>query len=324
MLANRACVELPWITRMPGNNWVATDVKTASESGIGSWFSPSHPNRLGYFQLVPALILVSIALLAPLVLLIATSFWTNLGGGEVAPSLTLANYEMLLERPGYARILLRSIGIAASVTFVTVLLAYPLAYFVAFDVRKRKLIWLLLITLPFWTSYLLRVFAWKVILGWNGVINSGLTTIGIIDEPLSFLLYNPFSVVVTLSHAWATFAILPIYLSLEKIDRSLLDAAADLGDGSVARFFRVTLPLSMPGVIAAIVIIFIPTIGDYITPTLVGGPDGLMVANLIQAQFGKANNWPFGAALSVTSIATVAMITLMFVAAIRRLVARIR
>ena len=103
-----------------------------------------------------------------------------------------------------------------------------------------------------------------------------------------------------------------------------MDAAADLGDGSVARFFRVTLPLSMPGVIAAIVIIFIPTIGDYITPTLVGGPDGLMVANLIQAQFGKANNWPFGAALSVTSIATVAMITLMFVAAIRRLVARIR
>ena len=303
---------------------VATDVETVSGLGIGSWFSPSHPNRSGYFQLVPALILVSVALLAPLVLLIVTSFWTNLGGGEVASSLTLANYETLLERPGYARIILRSIGIAACVTFVTVLLAYPLAYFVAFDVRKRKLIWLLLITLPFWTSYLLRVFAWKVILGWNGVINSGLTTFGIIDEPLSFLLYKPFSVVITLSHAWATFAILPIYLSLEKIDRSLLDAAADLGDGSVRRFFRVTLPLSMPGVIAAMVIIFIPTVGDYITPALVGGPDGLMVANLIQAQFGKANNWPFGAALSVTSIATVAMLTLLFVLAIRQLVARIR
>ena len=324
MPANWVGFELPWLTRMPGRIKVATDIETESGSGNRSWFSPTHPNRSGHLQLMPALILVSVALLAPLGLLIVTSFWTNLGGGEVAPALTLANYETLLERPGYARILLRSIGIAACVTFVTVLLAYPLAYFVAFDVRKRKLIWLLLITLPFWTSYLLRVFAWKVILGWNGVINSGLTTIGIIDEPLSFLLYKPFSVVVTLSHAWATFAILPIYLSLEKIDRSLLDAAADLGDGSMQRFFRVTLPLSMPGVIAATVIIFIPTVGDYITPALVGGPDGLMVANLIQAQFGKANNWPFGAALSVISIATVAMITLLFVSAIRQLVARIR
>jgi spermidine/putrescine transport system permease protein len=309
---------------MPGKIRVATEIEKEPGSGIRNWLSPEHPNRSGYLQLVPALILVSVALLAPLGLLIVTSFWTNLGGGEVAPSLTLANYEILLERPGYARIILRSIGIAACVTFVTVLLAYPLAYFVAFDVGKRKLIWLLLITLPFWTSYLLRVFAWKVILGWNGVINSGLTTIGIIDEPLSFLLYKPFSVVITLSHAWATFAILPIYLSLEKIDRNLLDAAADLGDGSVQRFFRVTLPLSMPGVIAAMVIIFIPTVGDYITPALVGGPDGLMVANLVQAQFGKANNWPFGAALSVTSITTVAMITLLFVAAIRQLMARIR
>jgi len=309
---------------MSGKIRVETDIETVSGSGNRSWFSPSHPNRSGYLQLLPALILVSVALLAPLVLLIVTSFWTNLGGGEVASELTLVNYETLLERPGYARIILRSIGIAACVTFITVLLAYPLAYFVAFDVQKRKLIWLLLITLPFWTSYLLRVFAWKVILGWNGVINSGLTTIGIINEPLSFLLYKPFSVVVTLSHAWATFAILPIYLSLEKIDHSLLDAAADLGDGSVQRFFRVTLPLSMPGVIAATVIIFIPTVGDYITPALVGGPDGLMVANLIQAQFGKANNWPLGAALSVTSIATVAIITLLFVSAIRQFMARIR
>jgi spermidine/putrescine transport system permease protein len=277
-----------------------------------------------YLQLSPGLILVAGALLVPLGLLIVASFWSTQTGGELDTSFTLANYEKLLERPGYARILLRSVGIAASVTFIAVILAYPLAYFVAFDVRKRKLIWLILITLPFWTSYLLRVFAWKVVLGWNGAINSGLMSLGIIDEPFGFLLYNPLSVVITMSHAWATFAILPIYLSLEKIDRNLFDASADLGDGPFKTFFRVTLPLSMPGVIAASVIIFIPTVGDYITPALVGGPDGLMVSNLIQAQFGKANNWPFGAAVSVVSISSVTVIALLFVAFVRRLTARIR
>ena len=264
------------------------------------------------------------ALVVPLGLLITASFWTSSPGGEIDPAFTLANYEKLAERPGYARIILRSIGIAACVTLITIVLAYPIAYFIAFDVRRRKLIWLILITLPFWTSYLLRVFAWKVILGWNGVINSGLTSIGVINEPLSFLLYNPFAVIVTLSHAWATFAIIPIYLSLEKIDRSLIEAAADLGDGPMRRFFRVTLPLSMPGVIAATVIIFIPTVGDYITPALIGGPDGLMVSNLIQAQFGKANNWPFGAAISIVSITVVTIIALLFVASLRRVVAQVR
>lgn len=277
-----------------------------------------------YLQLSPGLVLVAGALLVPLGLLIVASFWSTQTGAELDTSFTLANYERLLERPGYARILLRSIGIAASVTFIAVVLAYPLAYFVAFDVRKRKLIWLILITLPFWTSYLLRVFAWKVVLGWNGAINSGLMSLGIIDQPFGFLLYNPLSVVITMSHAWATFAILPIYLSLEKIDRNLFDASADLGDGPIKTFFRVTLPLSMPGVIAASVIIFIPTVGDYITPVLVGGPDGLMVSNLIQAQFGKANNWPFGAAVSVVSISSVTIIALLFVAFVRRLTARIR
>jgi spermidine/putrescine transport system permease protein len=276
------------------------------------------PNRAGYLQLAPGLILVLAAMLVPLVLLLVASFWSIQPGGDIDTSFTLANYAKLTERPGYAQIILRSIGIAACVTLVTILLAYPLAYFVAFDVRKHKLILLILITLPFWTSYLLRVFAWKVILGWNGVINSGLTTAGLIEEPLAFLLYNPFSVVVTLSHAWATFAILPIYLSLEKIDRNLISAAADLGDGPVRSFFRVTLPLSMPGVMAAVFIIFIPTVGDYITPALIGGPDGLMVSNLIQAQFGKANNWPFGAAISVVSIVTVSLIALVSVAGLRR------
>jgi spermidine/putrescine transport system permease protein len=295
----------------------------SSQSGRKRWFSPGHPESFAYLQLSPGLFLVAAALLVPLFLLVIASFWGTQPGGEIDTAFTLENYQKLLERPGYALILLRSIGIAACVTLITIVLAYPLAYFVAFDVQHRKLIWLILITLPFWTSYLLRVFAWKVVLGWNGAINSGLISLGIIDEPFRFLLYNPISVVITLSHAWATFAILPIYLSLEKIDRNLLDAAADLGDGPLKRFLRITLPLSMPGVIAASVIIFIPTVGDYITPALVGGPDGLMVSNLIQAQFGKANNWPFGAAVSVVAITSVTLLSVLFVAVIRRLTARV-
>ncbi len=136
---------------------------------------------------------------------------------------------------------------------------------------RRKLLWIILITVPFWTSYLLRVFAWKVILGFNGAINSGLISLGVIDQPLEFLLYNPTAVTITLAHAWAAYAILPIYVSLEKIDRSLLEAATDLGDGPLRRFLRITLPLSLPGTIAATLLVFIPTVGDYLTPSLVGG-----------------------------------------------------
>jgi spermidine/putrescine transport system permease protein len=190
-------------------------------------------------------------------------------------------------------------------------------------VHRHKLIWIIFMTLPFWTSYLLRVFTWKIILGFNGVINSGLKGLGLIEQPLEFLLYSPTAVVITLAHAWAAFAILPIYVSLEKIDRSLLEAATDLGDGPVARFLRVTLPLSLPGVIVATLIIFIPTVGDYVTPALVGGPDGIMLANMIQAQLGKVNNWPMGAALAVGMMVIVATISVAYIWVARKATERI-
>ncbi|HVW72226.1 MAG TPA: ABC transporter permease subunit, partial [Rhizomicrobium sp.] len=141
---------------------------------------------------------------------------------------------------------------------------------------------------------------------------------------LSFLLYNPFAVVVTLAHAWAAFAILPIYVSLEKIDRSLLEAASDLGDGAVRRFLRITLPLSLPGVIGAAILIFVPTTGDYVTPALVGGTGGTMLANLIEVQFNGVGNWPLGAALSLVSMAMVAVVAGLFVAAARAAARKIR
>jgi spermidine/putrescine transport system permease protein len=225
---------------------------------------------------------------------------------------TLVNYAKFFDRPIYAYLLGKSMMMSGAVTLATVLLAYPMAYFIAFRVTKHKLIWLILITVPFWTSYLLRVFAWKIILGYNGVINSGLMELGLIAEPLQFLLYNPFAVVITLAHAWAAFAILPIYVSLEKIDRSLLEAATDLGDSPVMRFIRVTLPLSMPGLIAASLLVFIPTVGDYVTPKLVGGTTGIMIGNVIQSMFGKANNWPLGAALSIISMLAITLVIVLF------------
>jgi len=190
---------------------------------------------------------------------------------------------------------------------VVVVVSYPIAAYIAFGVdRRRRNLWLLAVTIPFWTSYLLRVFAWKVILGYNGVINSSLLSLGIIYQPLEILLYNPFAVVLTLAHAWAPFALLPIYISLSRIDTSLIEASRDLGDSMLHVFRRVILPLSKPGLIAASLLIFIPTVGDYVTPQLVGGTSGLMIGNVVQSMFGRANNWPFGAAISVMTMITIA------------------
>jgi spermidine/putrescine transport system permease protein len=272
-------------------------------------------NSGGYALLSPTLLVMLLALAAPLALLAVTSLKTQSGTGFTA-GWTLAQYGEVLGRASYRLIFARSVAISAAVTLVTVALAYPMAYFVAFHAR-RKFAWLVALTIPFWTSYLLRVFAWKIILGYGGVINSGLMRLHLIDQPLTALLYNPFAVVVTLAHAWAAFAILPIYVSLEKIDRSLLEAASDLGDSRLRRFVRIILPLSMPGVIGAALLIFVPTTGDYVTPALVGGPAGAMIANMIEVQFNQTGNWPLGAALALVSMTLVAVLAGLFVATAR-------
>jgi spermidine/putrescine transport system permease protein len=235
---------------------------------------------------------------------LAHSFWTQ-NYLTIDRTFTLEQYRIALTEPIFRDLLLRSLAISFAVSVATVVLAYPVAYFISFHGGDRKNLWLFLITMPFWTSYLLRVMSWKVNLGYNGVLNSGLLALGIIDEPSTAFLYNSSAVAITLAHAWAAFAILPIYVSLQKVDRTLIEAAADLGDGPVRRFLRVTLPLSMPGVISALLIGMIPTVGDYVTPKLVGGKDGVMIATAIQAQFGKAANWPLGAALSVSTMLVV-------------------
>ncbi len=280
-----------------------------------SW---SETNWRGLALVAPPF-LYALALLAlPLGAIVLFSFWTQ-DFLTIDTGFTLDNYRTALTEPIYGALIGRSLMIAGAVTVVTVCLAFPIAYFVSFHVDpSRKSLWLFLITIPFWTSYLIRVFLWKVILGYNGVLNTGLQGIGLIDEPLTFILYNVNAVIITLTHAFAPFAILPIFVALEKIDRSLLEASRDLGESHMTTFFRVTLPLAMPGVVAAVLIVFIPTIGDYVTPVLVGGPDGRMIANMIQTQFLRLNNAPLGAALAVLSMLCVTAISLLFIFLNRR------
>jgi spermidine/putrescine transport system permease protein len=266
----------------------------------------------GWALISPTFLFAMVLLVAPILVVIAHSFWTQ-NYLTIDRTFTLKQYRIALTEPIYRDLLLRSLYVSLLVSVFTVVLAYPIAYFISFHGGRHKGLWLFLITIPFWTSYLLRVMSWKVILGYNGVLNSGLMGLGVIDEPSTALLYNTTAVVIALTHAWAAFAILPIYVSLEKVDRTLIEAATDLGDGPLRRFLRITLPLSAPGIISALLIVMIPTVGDFVTPRLVGGKDGVMIANAIQAQFGKASNWPLGAALSVT---TMLVVTAMAAAAV--------
>ena len=276
----------------------------------------------GYLLIAPAFILVGLFLAAGLFATLVVSFWTQTNQ-TITPGFTFQNYLEAFTNPIFRNLFLRSLAISLATTIGTVLIAYPVAYFLAFYSGDRRTLWMILITIPFWLSYLLRVFAWKLILGYNGVINSGLKATGLIHEPLSFLVYNPVAIVITLIHAYVPYAVLPLFVSLEKIDRSYLEAATDLGDTARDRFLRVVLPLSMPGVLASSLLIFIPTVGDYVTPQLVGGPDGLMIANAIQQQFGTSNNWPLGASSAIVSMLLVGAMSLLFSYAVSRFSARV-
>lgn len=283
----------------------------------------------GFLFLAPTLLVVAGLLILPVVNLLRTSFCTQVYL-HIDCSFTLVNYIAIfkpsgqtgylfgilpypqLETPIYVVLLARSLLISLIATIAVILLAYPMAYFLAFRLVRNKIRWIILITVPFWTSYLLRVFAWKIILGYGGVINSALVGTGIIHEPLELLLYNPFAVIVVLAHAWLAFAVLTIYVSLDKIDRSYLEAATDLGDNRLERFLHITLPLSMPGVLASSLLVFIPTVGDYVTPSLVGGSSGMMLGSAIQSLFGQADNQPLGAAVSVTMMAIVTLLVCLY------------
>lgn len=269
-----------------------------------------------YLLLLPAFASTLLILLACLVILIVLSLAVQ-SNWDIEIVFSLQAYERALSSPLVPKLLLRSALIAGAVTLISVALAYPISYFIAFDVKSNKLVWLVVFTLPCWISYLLRIFSWKVILGYQGVVNSSLMTVGLIEEPIAALLFSKTSVIIALTHAWAPFAILPIYVSLEKLDMSLVRAALDLGDRPYQVFLRVIMPHSLPGVIAATVLIFIPTFADYVTPQLLGGPSGVMVGNFIAMQFGSSNNWPMGATVALLSMLVATLVVCSLIVAMR-------
>jgi spermidine/putrescine transport system permease protein len=228
---------------------------------------------------------------------------------------TLSSWKSFLDFDSvYMGLFWKSIKMSLIVSAICVVIAYPIAYFLALGTSKRKYTLLLLIIVPFFTSFLLRVAAWKFILGDQGLINSFFYSTGLrADEhPIPQLLYSQFTVMLVLGYVWIPFVALPIFVSLENLDRRLLEAASDLGASRWQAFRRVTLPLSLPGVVAAFVFIFIPTIGEYVTPSLVGGNKGFMFGNAIQDLFGPGFDWTTGAVLSMFLFGAVLFFTLVF------------
>lgn len=253
-------------------------------------------------------------LIAPLSILFATSF---LGVEYVTliPRFTLESYAQALSRPLYVGLLLKTLRIAAVVSLCSLLLAYPAAYFlVTRPPRLRRTLYFLAIV-PLWISYLLRCYAWKVILGQNGMLNSLLLWLGLTDAPIAAFLYSEFALVLTLTHVYVAFVLMPVYAALEKIPRELREAAADLYAGPWSVYWRVTLPLSLPGVAAGLTFVFGLTLGDFVAATLVGGPENLMIGMVIWNLFGTAFQWPLGAAISFLILA----LTLLLVQAGERL-----
>jgi spermidine/putrescine transport system permease protein len=228
---------------------------------------------------------------------------------------TVAAWREFVHDTVYLRLFWKSVQMSLIVSASIVALAYPLAYYLALSRTKRKYILLLILIAPFLTSYLLRVLAWKVILGDEGVVNSFLFWTGIrsAGHPLSQLLYSRFAVMLVLAYIWLPFVALPIFVSLESLDRRLLEAASDLGASRLQAFRRVTLPLSAPGIVAAFLFVFIPTLGEFVTPSLVGGASGYMYGNQIVDLFGTGfPDWETGSVLAIFLLGVVTVLTVAF------------
>src|ERR1700756_3563984 len=259
---------------------------------------------------LPPLFWVALFLLLPYALLFCYSFWSVSPFQTIVHSWTLNNYRELFRVNVYLQTLFRSMWIAARVTIFSLLLGYPLAYYLSFGAGAKKDFLYQLVIIPLWVSYLVRAYAWKTILGSDGVLNTLLQYVHLTSHPLNFLLYSPFAVVLTLTHIYTPFAFLPIYASLEHIPRNLVEASHDLGATPAKTFWHVILPLSIPGVLAGSTFAFVLSLGDFLAPLLLGGPSGIMISNIVVSLFGAAYNWPLGAAISLGML--VIVISLLF------------
>ncbi|MCE5973056.1 ABC transporter permease [Sinirhodobacter sp. WL0062] len=249
---------------------------------------------------------IALFMLLPYGIIVTYSFWLKKYPTFV-PAFQFGNYVTIFTDPQYLQVFLRTLKISILVSIASFLLAYPFAYYLVFRCRSAALrTWLYMAVIaPLWVSYLLRAYIWKTILGTEGVLNSFLISVGIIDQPSDIFLYNQFAMVVTLTYIFIPFMVMPIYTALEKIPVNLSEASADLGMGPWRSFWHVTLPLSLPGVAAGFTLTFCLSFGDFIAPFLVGGPDGNLIANVIATQFGAALNWPLGSALAIVMLVVV-------------------
>ncbi len=260
---------------------------------------------LRFWMLAPARALMGGLFLAPLLIIAAYSFLTRgTYGGQGAPW-TVENYTRLADSL-YTVILARSFWIAGLSTLFCLLLAFPLALFIAQSGRRKNL-YLHLVMLPFWTSFLVRTYAWMFLLRDTGLVNTVLQWTGVISEPLP-LLYNEAAVVLGLVYGYLPFMVLPIFSVLDRLDKALLEAASDLGATPWKSVWLVTIPLSMPGIVGGCVLVFIPCLGAYLTPDLLGGGKSIMIGNLVQSQFTSARDWPFGSAISLVLMALVMLV----------------
>jgi spermidine/putrescine transport system permease protein len=251
---------------------------------------------------LPPLLWVLLFLVIPYGLMFSYSFWSVSPSETIVHTWTLANYGQLFHVRVYFETLLRSVSIAARVTALALLLAYPLAYYLSFRAGARKGLIYQLVIIPLWVSYLVRAYAWKTILGSQGVLNTLLQYVHLTRHPLGFLLYSPFAVIVTLTHIYTPFVFLPIYAVLEHLPRNLVEASHDLGASPFETFYRVILPLSIPGVVAGATFAFVLSLGDFLSPLLLGGPSGIMISNIVVSLFGAAYNWPLGAAIAFSML----------------------
>jgi spermidine/putrescine transport system permease protein len=257
-------------------------------------------------MLAPARIWMGLFFAAPLLIVVAYSLLTRGDYGGVEKPWTFESYQRVFD-PLYGEILVRSVLMAAGATLICLVLGFPLALFISRS-GARKNLYLQLVTLPFWTSFLVRTYAWLFLLRDTGLINTVLMRVGIASHPLQ-LLYNEGAVLLGLVYGYLPFMVLPLYATIEKLDPALLEAAADLGAKPVRAVLRVTVPLALPGMLAGAVLVFIPCLGAYLTPDLLGGGKTVMAGNLIQNQFTTARDWPFGSAVSL-ALMLVSMILL--------------
>jgi len=254
--------------------------------------------KRAFFLLTPPAFYLLLFFVIPVVIM--TSYVFREGAfGDAKYVFTLEHFKVFFSAPSYHRLLYRSLFQAFITAVISIILAYPLAYFLAFKAGKHKVILMSLLLIPAWTAWLLRVLAWKLLINSTGLLNLLLLSSGIIPETVPFLLYSSTAVVIALVYIYIPFVALPIFSALDNIDPRLLEASRDLGAGGIKTFFKVILPLSFPGVSAAFFFVFIPLLGEWVTPTLVGGAQGTMYGNLIQEQFVRTLNWPLGALMSL-------------------------